>query len=167
MEELYMWESWLHNKTFHYNTSHVPTLAFLNWCTWWHSPGSSTPHNSREWHACDICGKSICVRAEGNKNFLQHCGLPGCLRATKKATTASSARQAEQNTVKITSFFSKEAVKVPKLTGSTTSLAACAPLSPPLSPVSPLIHQTDLVIKQHCQQPINTLCVLTCMQLHS
>ena len=87
-------------------------------------------------YACDICGKSIHVRGGGNKNFLQHRGSPGCLKAAKKATAASSARQAAQNTVKITSFFSKEAVKVPKPTGSTTGLAARAPLSPHLLPCS-------------------------------
>ena len=102
-------------------------------------------------YACDICGKSIHVGGGGNKNFLQHHSLPVCLKAAKKATAASSARQAAQNTVKITSFFSKEAVKVQSPPDLQLALRRVLPCLPPFFPVPPRVHQTDLVIKQRCQ----------------
>ena len=84
-------------------------------------------------YPCDICGQSICVGDRGNKNFLQHCGSPGCLRAARKAT-ASKASNA--NTSKITSFFSKAQGGDPKHTTSTTGFVARTPSSPPLLPHS-------------------------------
>ena len=95
------------------------------------------PEHDRN-YACDICGQRICVGDGGNKNFLQHRGSPGCLKAAKKAATASNARHAAQNAVKITSFFSKATGRVPKPTSSTTGLMARTPFSPPLLPRSSL-----------------------------
>ena len=86
-------------------------------------------------YTCDICGQSICIGDGGNKNFLQHCGSPGCLWAARKAT-ASKASNA--NTGKITSFFSKAKGGDPKPTVSMTVFVARAPFSPPLLPHSSL-----------------------------
>ena len=84
-------------------------------------------------YTCDICGQSIRVGDGGNKNFLQHRGSPGCLRAARKAT-ASKASNA--NTSKITSFFLKAQGGDPKRTVSTTGFVARTPSSPPLLPHS-------------------------------
>ena len=86
-------------------------------------------------YTCDICGQSIHVGDGGNKNFLQHCGLQGCLQAARKATVSKASTA---NTNKITSFFSKAKGGDPKPTVSMTGFVARAPFSPPLLPHSSL-----------------------------
>jgi hypothetical protein len=111
-------------------------------------------------YTCDLCHQSIRVGDGGNKNFFQHHGSPGCLRAAKKI--ASTAKQAAK-TVTITLFFSKATKRIPtSAAGSARGAPSFPPIPPPL-----LIHCTNLVIKWqlwHCQQVIGPLHILTHMQ---
>ncbi len=88
---------------------------------------------------CDVCLQKVRVGSRGAKNFLQHCGSPGCLKTAKKVTKAKADQTGK---ITITSFFPKV---ISKGSSSTTVLAACAPpfTSLPLTP-SNLLHQPGI-----------------------
>ncbi|KAH9015042.1 hypothetical protein EDB83DRAFT_2321398 [Lactarius deliciosus] len=79
-------------------------------------------------YTCDMCLQKVRIGSGGAKNFLQHRGSLGCLRAKKVAKAKVKANQTGKNA--ITSFFQRVT------NTSTTSLAARAPpfTSSPLTP---------------------------------
>ena len=98
-----------------------------------HVPCVPTPDGNGN-YACDMCHQKVRVGSRGAKNFLQHRGLPGCLKAAEKSKKALAKSNQVRKDV-ITSFFPQVTSRVSQ---STTVSAACA-LNPPFTSGSPLL----------------------------
>lgn len=84
-------------------------------------------------YICDICCLKVRVGNGGSKNFLQHRGSPGCLKAAKKVSAKGNTQPKGSQTKSINSYFTKATHS-----GQSQVQNGTAPKAAPPRPRSPL-----------------------------